>query len=235
MLITHSASNDKWLIGAAKLNHSEFLFFFLEEKTRSLLDFLLTQTVAQPVCVTAVWCISSVCHKTFYNSHHCITDPLVSLCIHCKCVRVLVCVRMHMLHTSINCMIGCYQLGFGASEFEFFQGAGEAMSECLDLLRLQVKRWLDGKSKSVWSNICFLVDVCLCHNHRIIQQGWQRLLRRGFGEGSRGDLAGQVPTAPGRVRLGELAPALPTLCLALAVANSSSHQCNTLMFNTTCM
>lgn len=64
-------------------------------------------------------------------------------------MRVLVCVRMHMLHTSINCMIGCYQLGFGASEFEFFQGVGEAVGKCLELLRLQVKRWLDGKSKRV--------------------------------------------------------------------------------------
>lgn len=44
-----------------------------------------------------------------------------------------------------------------------------------------------------------------------------------------GEMAGQVPTALGRAPLGELAPSLPTLCLALAVANSSSHQCNKLM------
>lgn len=50
-----------------------------------------------------------------------------------------------------------------------------------------------------------------------------------------GEMAGQVPTALGRAPPGELAPGLPTLSLALAVANSSSHQCNKLMFNTTCM
>lgn len=109
------------------------------------------------------------------------------------------------------------------------------MGKCLDLLRLQVKRWLDGKSKWVWSNICFLVDVCLCHNHHIIQQGWQRLLRRGFWWGRQGRFGRAGLNALGRARLGEPAPALPTLCLALAVANSSSHQCNTLMFTTTCM
>lgn len=50
MLIMHSANNDKWLIDVAKLNHSEFTFF-LEEKTCPLLEFLLTQTMAQPVCI----------------------------------------------------------------------------------------------------------------------------------------------------------------------------------------
>lgn len=45
-----------------------------------------------------------------------------------------------------------------------------------------------------------------------------------------GERAGQVPAALGRALLGELAPALPTLRLALAVANSSSHQRNKLMF-----
>lgn len=57
MLITHSANNDKWLIDVAKLNHSElfwFGIFFLEEKTCPLLEFLLTQTMAQPMCVTTV-------------------------------------------------------------------------------------------------------------------------------------------------------------------------------------
>lgn len=50
-----------------------------------------------------------------------------------------------------------------------------------------------------------------------------------------GETAGQVPTALDGAPRGELAPGLPTLRLALAVANSSSHQCNKLMFNTTCM
>lgn len=50
-----------------------------------------------------------------------------------------------------------------------------------------------------------------------------------------GEMAGQVPAALGRAPLGELAPGLPTLRLALAVANSSSHQCNKLMFYITCM
>lgn len=76
------------------------------------------------------------------------------------CVCVLVCVRMHMLHTSINCMIGCYQLGFGASEFEFFRGSGKAVGKPLDLLRLQVKRWVDLKfgliSVSWWMFVCVI-------------------------------------------------------------------------------
>lgn len=126
MLITHSASNDKWLIDVAKLNHSVLFGFFRRKDMPPLRVFVNPNYGSANVRNNSI--VYLIYHKTFYSSHHCITDPSISLCIHCKCVRVLVCVRMHMLHTSINCMIGCYQLGFGASEFEFFLG-GQAKQQ----------------------------------------------------------------------------------------------------------
>lgn len=84
-------------------------------------------------------------------------------------------------------------LGFGASGVEsVFRGVRWSGGQKSGPAEAAGERRLERKSERLWSNTCFLVDVCLCHNSshnsaRLAASAQEKLLVRAAGE-----TAGQV-------------------------------------------